>query len=102
MLTKEQQKIVIESMRSYDPIRIAYNAWDSKKDFIELLYEFNEEVDLMDTTHIILDLEDAFGCEVNLVHYDCINRFSKERVLGEAIEFFNERNTTREVAGTIG
>ncbi len=88
---------IIQAMKPYDPVRIAYNAWDSGEKNIELLYEFNKEVNLMHTTQIILDLEKSFRCEVNLVHYDYIDRFSKDRVLKEAIEFFHEQKPTREV-----
>ncbi len=57
MLTSKQQDIIIQTMNPYDPIRIAYNAYDLEDDFIELLYEFHQEVDLIDITEIILELE---------------------------------------------
>ncbi len=99
MLTKKQQEIIIQKMKPYDPIRIAYNAFDSEENRIELLYEFKKDgISLMDTSHIILDLEKAFGCEVNLVHYDYINPYGKDWVLDEAITFFNEREICKEMS----
>lgn len=101
MLTKQQQEIIIQTMKPYDPIRIAYNAFDSEKDRIELLYEFNKRVSLMDSSHIILDLEDAFGCDVNIVHYDCISPYGKDWVLEEAVTFFHEREIDKEVSSSM-
>ncbi|MCY4160236.1 MAG: hypothetical protein OXE77_00035 [Flavobacteriaceae bacterium] len=102
MLTKEQQKIIVETIKPFKPIRLAYNAYDSREnDRLELLYRLGENVSLLDTCGIMIDLEKQLNQKVNMVHFDYISPYSKKEVLQEAIPFYHDSKSKKQDRGTV-
>ncbi|MCY4160742.1 MAG: hypothetical protein OXE77_02645 [Flavobacteriaceae bacterium] len=98
MLTEKQIEQVIDAMKPFHPKKIAYSGYDSYDDYIELLYDFNDRATITESTKIMMHLKEKFGIEVNLVEYDCIPDYCKDRVLKEAIVLYHDQRAKREPA----
>ena len=52
---------------------------------LDLLVEFEPDRTLLDHSHLVLDLEDALGCKVDVVTPQSLHWYIRDRVLIEAV-----------------
>ncbi len=89
MLSQSQINIIINTLKPYNPTKIgifgSYSRGENTPESdIDILYSFNSRYSLFDLVGLQNELESVLKQEVDLVEYNSIHPFLKERILNES------------------
>ncbi len=91
MLTKQEQNIIIEKLKSFEPTRLAWSPFNVilNPNKLAILYDFNKTPDNIEFLAAIEDIQNQIHQPLDFTGFEFIPNNTKNEILASSTLFFS-------------